>query len=104
MCKWVQELKMPNNYASNLGWCVNVAQGRFFRLKSHDCHVFMKCLVPIAFKELPNHVWKPLIELSEYFRDLYSSIVGDDLLVMEKNNLTILCKLEIIFSLGFLTP
>ena len=25
VCKWVQELKMPNGYASNLGRCVNVA-------------------------------------------------------------------------------
>ena len=60
MCRWMQELKMLDSYASNLGRCVNATQGRFFRLKSHDCHVFMKCLLPIAFRELSRHVWKPL--------------------------------------------
>ena len=25
MCKWMQELKMPDGYASNLGKCMNVA-------------------------------------------------------------------------------
>ena len=34
MCKWVQELKMSDGYASNLGRCVNVAQGKFFGMKS----------------------------------------------------------------------
>ena len=93
MCKWVQELKMPNNYASNLGWCVNVAQGRFFRLKSHDCHVFMECLLPIAFRELYDH---------EYFKELcLSTLRVDDHLVMEKNIPTILCKLERISPHGF---
>ena len=42
MCRWMQELKMLYSYTSNLGRCVNVAQGRFFRLKSHNC-VFMEC-------------------------------------------------------------
>ena len=42
MYRWVQELKIPDNYASNLGRCVNVAQGRFFELKSQDCYIFME--------------------------------------------------------------
>ena len=93
---------MPDGYASNLGRCVNVQQGRFFGMKSHDCHVFMECLLPTAFRELPDHVWKPLTELSEYFRDLCSPTLRvDDLLVMEKNIPVILCKLERIFSPGF---
>ena len=84
----------------NLERCANVAQGRFFGMKSHDCYVFMEFLFLIAFRELPNHVWKPLTELSEYFRNLCSSTLrADDLLVIEKNIPVILCKLKIIFSL-----
>ena len=33
---WVQELKMTDNYALNLGRCVNVAQGKFISMKSHN--------------------------------------------------------------------
>ncbi|XP_027368317.1 uncharacterized protein LOC113874279 [Abrus precatorius] len=102
VCKWVKELKMPDNYASNLSRCVNVEQGRFFGMKSHDCHIFMECLLPAAFRELPDHVWKPLTELSEYFRDLCSPTLRvEDLLVMEKNIPVILCKLERILPPGF---
>ena len=93
---------MSDGYSSNMGRCVNIAQGRFFGLKSHDCHVFMECLLPIAFRELPNHVQKPLTKLSEYFIDLCSSTRRvNDLLVIEKNNPTNLCKLERIFPLEF---
>ena len=44
---------MPDGYASKLGSYVNVAQGKFFGMKSHDYHIFMECLLPIAFRELP---------------------------------------------------
>ena len=54
--KWVQELKMLDGYASNLDRCVNVVQGKFLGMKSHDCHVFMECLLSIALRELPDHV------------------------------------------------
>ena len=71
-------------------------------MKSHDCHVFMECLLLIPLRELLDHVWSPLTELSEYFRDLCSSTLGvDDLLVMGKNIPIILCKLERIFPLRF---
>ena len=56
ICKWVQELKMPDGYASNLDRCVNVAQGKFFGMKSHICYVFMECLLSVALRELPDHV------------------------------------------------
>ena len=51
---------MPDGYASNLGRCVNIAQGKFFDMKSHDYHVFMDCLLPIALRKLFDHVWRPL--------------------------------------------
>ena len=98
----MQKLRIPDNYASNLDRCVNIAQGKFFGMKRHDYHVFMECLLPIALRELPNHVWRPVTELSGYFRYLCSSTLTiDDLLLMEKNILIILRKLERIFPLGF---
>ena len=76
-----------------------MSQLRFFKMNRHDCHVLMKCMLLIAFKELPNHVWKPLIELSEYFRYLCSSIHKvNDPSMMEKNIPIILCNLERIVS------
>nr|XP_029151021.1 uncharacterized protein LOC114923968 [Arachis hypogaea] len=102
VCKWVQELKMPDGYVSNLQRCVDVKGGKLFGMKTHDCHVFMECLLPLAFKELPDHVWKPLTEISQYFRDLCSSTLRvSDLVQMKANIPVILCKLERIFPPAF---
>ena len=63
--------------------------------------------VPVAdlkmgHDKLPDHIWRLLTELNEYFRDLCSSILRiDDLLVMEKNIPIILCKFERIFPPEF---
>ena len=72
-------------------------------LKSHDCHVFMQRLLPLAFKDLlPTNVWNVLTELSQFFRDLCSSKLHVDDIVHLKNNIVeILCKLERVFSLTF---
>jgi len=71
-------------------------------MKSHDGHVFMECLLPIAFSSLSPHVLNPLIEISHFFKDLYSTtLMEDDLSRMEQNISFILCKLERISPLGF---
>ena len=86
VCKWVHELKVPDGYASNLSRCVNFPQSKLVGMKSHDCHVFLECLLPIAFRELPLPVWRPLIELSQYFLDLCSTTLKvEDLRIMEQN-------------------
>ncbi|RDX95955.1 hypothetical protein CR513_21444, partial [Mucuna pruriens] len=98
ICKWVKELKLPDGYASNLGRCVDVNQGKLHGMKSHDCHVFMQQLLPIAFDSLPKHIWNPLVELSHFFRELTSTTLNvEKLTVMEGNIPMLLCKLEQIF-------
>ncbi|XP_020965106.1 uncharacterized protein LOC107614363 isoform X1 [Arachis ipaensis] len=62
----------------------------------------MQCLLPTAFRELPTNIWKPLTELSQFFKDLCSTTLKvHDLEVMEQNIPIILCKLERIFPPGF---
>lgn len=102
VCEWVTDLKMPDGYASNLSRCVDTKHGTLFGMKSHDCHVFMERLLPIAFSALPEIVWKPLVELSQFFRDLCSTELREDLLFqMEQNIAVIMCRLERIFPPSF---
>jgi len=54
---------MPDGYSSNLARCADVEKERIHGMKSHDCHVFMETLLPIAFSLLSMHVLNPLIEL-----------------------------------------
>jgi len=64
---------MSNGYASNIARCANPDKGNSHGVKSHDCHVFMECLLPIAFRSLPEFVCTALAEVSRFFRDLCSN-------------------------------
>jgi len=96
--KWISELKMPNGYASNIARCANPDKESMHGIKSHDCHVFMKCLLPITFRSLPDFVWSALAELSRFFKDLCSNTLRtEDVVRMQENIPIIICKLERIF-------
>jgi hypothetical protein len=47
-CDWLKGVKFPNGYASNIGRCVNKLPGKLSGIKSHDCHVFLQRLLPVA--------------------------------------------------------
>ncbi|KAM3301676.1 hypothetical protein P3S67_016178 [Capsicum chacoense] len=100
---WVKCLKFPDGYVSNLGRLSDTNAKRLFGMKSHDCHVFMQRLMPIAFRELlPSNVWQELTELSLFFMDLTSiTLRMDDMVRLERDIPQILCKLERIFTPGF---
>ncbi|XP_073120385.1 uncharacterized protein [Henckelia pumila] len=71
LCRWLKDVRFSNGYASNMSRCVDMNKLRMFGMKSHDCHVFMQRLIPVAFKELlPKEVWEALTELSLLFSDL----------------------------------
>ncbi|XP_060183229.1 uncharacterized protein LOC132613202 [Lycium barbarum] len=93
---------MSDGYASNLGKCVDMEQGKLHWMKSHDCHVFMETLLPVAFSGLPTRTWKPMTEISLFFKDLCSSTLRvDNLERMHKNISVITNKLEKILPPGF---
>ena len=93
---------MPDGYASNLSRCVDMKEGKLASMKSHDCHIFMESLMPIAFCALPDRIWKPIIEISLFFKDLCSNTLREEnLSLMDINILLTLNKLENIFPPGF---
>ena len=93
---------MPNGYASHMSNCVDISNATLLGMKSHDCHVFMESLLPTAFNALREYVWKTLTKRSQFFKDLCSTILCEDkLLVTERNIPVILCELERMFPPGF---
>ncbi|KAL0329248.1 UNVERIFIED_CONTAM: hypothetical protein Sradi_4911500 [Sesamum radiatum] len=96
VCKWIYGLKFPNGYASNLACCVDIMELRMHGMKSHDCHVFMQNLIPIAFRQiLPQHVLSALTEVSLLFEIICSTTMDvHKLRELEKNIVIILCNLE----------
>ncbi|XP_049410510.1 uncharacterized protein LOC125873672 [Solanum stenotomum] len=102
ICEWVESLKMPDGYASNLGKRVDIERGILHRMKSHDYHVFMEQLLSIAFCGLPENIWKSMAEISLFFKDLCSSTLRvENVVRMAKNIVVISNKLEKILPPGF---
>ena len=48
--EWMRSIKFPDGYVSNLSRCIDVQSHTVFGMKSHDCHVFMQRLMPVAFR------------------------------------------------------
>ena len=103
VCQWIKNLRLPDGYASNLSNCVDIKTLQISRMKSHDCHVFMEKLLPIALKDLiPDPIWNVITEVSIFFRDLCSTVIQVDQMEKLVNNIVVtLCKLEKIFPPGF---
>ena len=91
LCICVQNLRFPYGYASNIARCVDMRKHKLFRMKSHDCHVFMQRLIPIAFREmLPSVVWQALTELSLFFKKLTSTVLKTEAMLRLESEIPII--------------
>ncbi|GJT57833.1 putative transposon, En/Spm-like protein [Tanacetum coccineum] len=103
VCEWLKNIKFPDGYASNIGGCVNLNDSSFYSFKSHECHVFMQRLLPIALKGMiPNAIWDAITELCTFFRVICSKELHiEDLETLKDSIVVTICKLEKVFPPGF---
>jgi hypothetical protein len=96
-------VKFPDGYASNIGRCVNKLPSKILGMKSHDCHIFLHRLLPIAIRGyLTTKIRTTLIGLSSFFKQLCARTLKLDVLKQMKDDVVvILCKLEKIFPPAF---
>jgi hypothetical protein len=101
--KWLKSLCFPDGHASNILRLVNTEECRLYGMNSHDCHVFMQTLIPLAFRDLlPKGIWDALTEIIHFFIDICSSKLNvDHIERLEMNIVKTLCKLEMIFPHHF---
>ncbi|KAK6773101.1 hypothetical protein RDI58_028339 [Solanum bulbocastanum] len=60
-------------FSSNISRCVNALEKKIHGLKSHDHHVLLQYILPIAIRGLlPKDVCEPIIALGKFFKNLYS--------------------------------
>lgn len=102
-CQFLKSVKFPDGYASNISRDAHVNDGKVSVLKSHDCHVLLQRLLPVAIRPyLRRDVCAPLIELCNFFHDLCAKTLSvSHLDELEKRIPLILCKLERIFPPDF---
>ncbi|XP_042939338.1 uncharacterized protein LOC122274358 [Carya illinoinensis] len=102
-CAWLAAVKFPDGFASNISKCVSVGDGKISGMKSHDCHVFMQRLLPVAIGGfLQPNIRLALTELSSFFKALCARTLTLEVLKQLQYDIAIiLCKLEMIFPPGF---
>ncbi|KAL6554186.1 hypothetical protein OROMI_019859 [Orobanche minor] len=102
-CKVLKSVKVPDGYASNISKNVQLKPPKIFISKSHDSHILMQQLLPIALRNLlPDYVRAPVLRLCKYFRELCPKTLNHlDLVRMEGDIAVTLCQLEKIFPPSF---
>ncbi|XP_060210987.1 uncharacterized protein LOC132638006 [Lycium barbarum] len=103
--KTLKNVSVPDGYSSNISRGIDLDNKRIFGLKTHDCHIIMEQLLPIAIRNvLPNQVVATLVEVSSFFRQLCSKTLSlSDLEKLQDRIVLTLCHLEILFPTSFFT-
>ena len=101
----LKSIKVPDGYASNISRCVHLKDRKLSNLKSHDGHILMQDIFPIALRSsLPKQVVTIVLRLSSFFKALCSKVIDPRELDQLESDIAItLCQMEKIFSPGFFT-
>ncbi|KAK9083116.1 hypothetical protein Scep_029587 [Stephania cephalantha] len=102
-CSFLESVKFPDGFASNISRGANKKDGKLSGLKSHDCHILLQRLLPIGVRGfLRQDVHNVLVELSCFFNILCSrTLYVKDLEAIRENIVFVLCKMERIFPPAF---
>ena len=102
-CRLIQNARFPDGHASNMYNKVRLEENKLIGLKTHDCHIIMEELFPLAvMRTLHEDVAAPLVRLSNYFRVLSAKVINvEEIEKIEEEVPEILCQLEKIFPPSF---
>src|SRR4051812_25629398 len=96
-------IKLPYSFAGKISRYLDSAKQRFSGIKSHDCHVLMTQLLPVAMRGImDDHVRETLFGLCNFFDVISRKSVGvRQLRRLQEEIVVILCELEIYFPPAF---
>ncbi|XP_021758669.1 uncharacterized protein LOC110723633 [Chenopodium quinoa] len=102
-CESLAGVKVPEGYSSDIRSLVNMETLKLVGLKSHDFHVLMQHLLPVAIRSiLPKNVRYAIIRLCGFFHAIYSKVIDPrELTALEDEIVEILCQLEMFFPPSF---
>ncbi|XP_024200497.1 uncharacterized protein LOC112203814 [Rosa chinensis] len=103
ICTSLLFMKVPDGHSSNIKNLVSMDDLKLYGLKSHDCHMLMQQLLPVAIHSvLPKHVRISIMRLCFFFNALCTKVVDVSKLDKLQSDLVLtLCELEKIFPPSF---
>lgn len=92
-----------DGYSSNISRCVDMKQRKLGRLKSHDSHVLMEQLLPLAMRSiLPKEMFDVMIDLCSFYIQLCGKVLKvDELDQLQSRVVFTLCHMEKLFPPSF---
>jgi hypothetical protein len=102
-CQVLKGVKFPEGYASDIRHNVHVKEKKVFGLKSHESHIILQHLLPLAVRKiLPEVVSAGVIRISNFFKKLASPVIRiSDMESLEADIAETLSFLEIVFPPSF---
>ncbi|XP_061999523.1 uncharacterized protein LOC133716896 [Rosa rugosa] len=82
MCEVLSDVQPPDGWSSNIKNCVRVEERKLVGLKSHDCHILMQHLLPIAIRRpiRSKKLIKVLLELKIVYQSCVPKLVQQSIL------------------------
>ena len=102
-CKCLHSIKVPSGYSSNIKKLVSMKDLKLIGPKSHDCHVLMTHMIPVAIRgTLPKPVRQTITKLCFFFNAINSKVIDPlKLDALQKEVVVTLCHLEMYFPPSF---
>src|SRR3954466_15486587 len=96
-------IKVSSGFSCNIKGIINMAEKKFQNLKSHDCHVIMTQLLPIALRGLlPENVRVPIVKLCAFLNAISQKVINPDILPrLQKDVVQCLVSFELVFPPSF---
>eukprot|EP00256_Glycine_max_P055210 XP_014622336.1 uncharacterized protein LOC106795911 [Glycine max] len=100
-CECLRNIKVPQGYSSNIKSLVSVNELKLVGLKSHDCHVLMQQLLPVAIRgTLPEKVRVAISRLC--FNAICAKVIDPKQLdALEDEVVVVLFQMEMFFPPSF---
>ncbi|XP_076890042.1 uncharacterized protein LOC143541002 [Bidens hawaiensis] len=102
-CKCLQDIKVPSSYSANIKRLVSLKDRKLLGMKSHDCHVLITHMIPVAIRGLlPDNIRHTITKLCLFFNTIHSKIVDPESLdALQEEIVVTLYELEMYFPPSF---
>ena len=96
-------MKVPTGFSSNIKGIINMPEKKFQNLKSHDCHVIMTQLLPVALRGLlPENVRLAIVKLCAFLNAISQKVIDPEIIPRLRSDVAqCLVSFELVFPPSF---
>jgi hypothetical protein len=96
-------IKVPSGFSSNIKGIINMQEKKFQNLKSHDCHVLMTQLLPVALRGLlPENVRLAIVKVCAFLNAISQKVINPESLSgLQIDVVQCLVSFELLFPPSF---